>query len=189
MDLKVAAVFASRTAAHALPSDSSSANPGPGAHSPISSFNAPRATIGARYDRTMRSMQMRSDGGAHTSFGTTALRFSDGTGYGEVRQPGPGAHTVSRWSGEQPSWRRIGGPHESGAHSAGSLQHFSQGGAFLSSSERFATDGRLACAPDVVSYLAHGPAQIGQPAHAQNAMRQVARGVVEARASAPLGLA
>ena len=103
-----------------------------------------------------------------TSFGTTQQRFDRRPGVdGEGTVPGPGAHGVARWGfGEKATWRRPA------AHSSAGQC------AFLSSSERFASGGPPGRASDaVLAYLVSGPLLIGQPTHAQSAMRHVARGV------------
>lgn len=107
---------------------------------------------------TARRSHLRNDGGLNTSFDTTASRF----GTPGVELPGPGAHAVGRWSGEQPSTRR---PQRGADPNLG----------FLSSTERFGGGGRSAIERDaVLDFLTHGPTQIGQPTHAQIAITRVA---------------
>ena len=116
----------------------------------------------------LRQLHLRSDGGVRTSFDTTASRFEQAAGSApEPHNPGPGAHSVSRWSGEQPTTRRPQPRQAPTISSAGKC-------AFLSSADRFAGEGRRACSSDaVVHYLAEGPQRIGQPTHAQRAIGQV----------------
>ena len=169
MDLKLGAVFSSRLPAHKMADNGSGAAtdaprdyPGPGAHFPVTD------TIAARHERQLRQLHLRSDGGVRTSFDTTASRFEQAAGSApEPHNPGPGAHFVSRWSGDQPTTRRPQPRQAPTMSSAGKC-------AFLSSTDRFASEGRRACSSNaVVQYLAEGPQRIGQPTHAQRAIGQV----------------
>ena len=109
IDLKVGAVFASRTergpkppvdsqaaAASDIPRDS----PGPGAHSPLED------TIGQRHERATRRLELRSDRGERHHFGSTATRFSEAG----MSAPAPGAHDVRRWDGSLHTCRRARRP-------------------------------------------------------------------------------
>ena len=83
---------------------------------------------------------------------------------------GPGAHTVSRWTGETPNARRIRhAPPGSSAAKTG----------FLVSAERFAPPGdrgQRGAGDTVMQYLASSSAgPVGQPVHAQSALAQVTR--------------
>ena len=112
-----------------------------------------------------------SDGGASTSFDSTASRFSGSPGDVTGEVPGPGAHTVQRWNAELPSYRRPRKPPVS--HTGGKC-------GFLATSERFqmpagAGSGAGGGPISVVDFLAYGEAgPVGQPAHAQAALRNVA---------------
>lgn len=174
MDAKVGAVFSSRLPSHKLPDNDSGAatdlprdGPGPSEYAQVSN------TIGARFDAQMRQLALRSDGGAFTSFQHTSSRFpEDGASAvaSEMGHPGPGAHSVRRWTGEKPDPRRP--RHEALHTSAGRC-------GFLSSSERFDLSGQNRSMPDaVVRFLASGSSgPVGQPTHAQDAMRRVAASV------------
>ena len=162
MDMKEMAIFSSKSAAHKMPDNNSGAAidaprdfPGPGAHTPA--FD----TVAVRYDKQMRNVLMRSDGGLHTSFHSTAERFKEKEGAAEL--PGPGAHTIGRWNAEIPANRR--------PRPAPSVAN---GSAFLSSDDRFRQKKEHLHTDAVVQFLAYGPEPPGQPTNAQFAMQRVA---------------
>ena len=168
LDAKTAAVFASRLPAHRLPvpGDETGAaisnpqdGPGPPHYSPVV------GTMAAHSAAAHSKMMLRSDLGRGTSFDTTAVRKFSGPPTDQLESPGPGAHTIVRYSGEQPTVRRPRSlaPHTTAARSG-----------FLSSTERFGATAREASDPnDVMQFLAGGHlGPIGRPEHHQIAMRQ-----------------
>ena len=166
MDGKLSAVFASTRPAHKLPApgDESGAatdpkqdGPGPGAH------EQKAMTIESTMAGRHRAWSLRADGGAGSSFNTTAQRFGKRADdhMPDPLNPGPGSHTLKRWSGEpHTSFRRPRRP----ARSTG----------FLSSAQRFEGGGRQAIDPDeLMYYLAHGGlGPVGSPAHAIAALQK-----------------
>ena len=161
VDVKTGANFISKSAAHQLPFNGQKDGPGPSQYAP--NFDS----IDERAGSTMRGMALRSDGGACSSFHHTQARFSESAEVSQQNLPGPGAHTVARWTGEQPSSRR-----------PRSLPRSQQGGncGFLTSAERFSGPrGHESSKDAVLNYLAYGDAgPIGLPTHAQAARRSVA---------------
>ena len=103
MDRKESFVFSSKIT---MQTTQVSDGPGPGHYAPLGD------SIDARTQTRKRNLLQvaarTSDGLPPTSFDSTAPRFTRDpmSGAPEVDNPGPGAHSVSRWSGEQPSSRR-----------------------------------------------------------------------------------
>jgi len=178
LDLKLSASFASTRPAHKLPmpGDESGAaidapageTPGPDAYLPS------EHTIGAHMRRGRRDLMRRHDDGAHgQSFTTTAERFgplADQTVV-EPDNPGPGAHTLPRYSGDVATFRR---PRSDTTATRAP---------FLVNARRFGTtDADASSDPDaVLHYLAYGPTgTVGRPVHAQRASATVAKRTVAA---------
>ena len=170
VDIKVSSAFASKRPAHILSFDSSGAatsmpRDGP---SPLDTHSSTN-TIGSEHHARMARLSLRSDAGTRTSFDSTAQRFPESNATSAVSL-GPGAHTVSRWTGETPNARRIRhAPPGSSAAKTG----------FLVSAERFAPPGdrgQRGAGDTVMQYLASSSAgPVGQPVHAQSALAQVTR--------------
>lgn len=162
VDIKTGANFLSKSPAHVLPFAGQKDGPAPGDHHPTVD------TIAHDYNAKMCRLRLRSDCGRETNFDSTASRFPSEEA--KAKQPGPGAHTIERWSGELPNPRKPRHITPDQSSTGGKC-------GFLTSSERF-TRAPEAAAQSVVDFLAYGEyGPIGQPVHAQQALRNVADSV------------
>ena len=161
VDIKTGANFLSKSPAHQLPFSGFKDGPAPGDHHPTVH------TIGHDHTSMLAKLSLRSDGGRGTSFDSTAARFQPEGGSASL--PGPGAHTIHRWSGEVPNSRKPRmGEASVRSHAGGNC-------GFLSAAERFHT-APAPSAHSVVDFLAYGDCgPIGRPVHAQSALRGVAQ--------------
>ena len=161
VDIKTGANFLSKSPAHVLPFAGQKDGPAPGDHHPTVD------TIAHDYNAKMCRLRLRSDCGRETNFDSTASRFPSEEA--KAKQPGPGAHTIERWSGELPNPRKPRHITPDQSSTGGKC-------GFLTSSERFTRAPEAA--QSVVDFLAYGEyGPIGQPVHAQQALRNVADSV------------
>jgi hypothetical protein len=164
MDCKETSVFSSKRPAQAIMSIIDT--PGPGQYAPSVE------TIGARAAAAQARRQLQHSNEA--SFDSTASRFSRDpmSGAPEPHNPGPGAHSVARWTGVQPSSRK---PRSVSADTRSSGPH-AQALGFLCGTTRFQQlgggKGKPTDEPDaVLRFLASGPlGPVGTATHTQSAI-------------------